>query len=181
MTEALLNAINWADYVIIAIIIVSTLVSIIRGFIREVLSLATWVVAFIVAFSFCDKLADAFIAYTENSSLRFAIAFAILFLVTLILGGLIAHLISILISKARLNLADRSLGMIFGFMRGIIVIGVLLLLVQMVMPERPAWCKESYFVPHFQKLVDYLHGFFPIDNNNLEEQVDAVIAPESES
>jgi membrane protein required for colicin V production len=177
------HILNWADYVIIAIIAISILISLLRGFIREILSLATWIIAFIVGFKFSGKLAIAFAPYTQNSSLRVTISFAILFLIVLILGGLIGHLVAAVAMRGKLGLVDRTLGMIFGFLRGILVVAVLLLLITMSATKPDIWYKESYLIPHFQSLVNWMHDFLPkkikdVSNDIADTKTGDVITPE---
>lgn len=167
---------NWADYVIMAIIAISTLISLIRGFVREVLSLITWVIAFIVAFMFSGRVADAFASAIHTPSLRLAIGFAILFLVTLILGGLLSFLISTLVVKTGLSGTDRTLGMVFGFVRGVLVIAVVLLLVSLGATDHPDWWKTSYLIPHFQGLVNWLNTFLPEKLASLSHTATQAIA-----
>lgn len=166
---------TWADYVILAVIGISVLISIIRGFIREILSLAVWVTAFFVAFKFCKQLASVFAPYTNNVSLRITIGFAVLFIIVLILGGLLTYLISLLITKTHLSFIDRTLGMIFGFVRGILLVAVLLLLLSVHSYSHEPWWSESYFIPQFKNLITWLNSFLPKTVNNLKENV---ITPE---
>lgn len=182
MIEHTQNIFNWADYVIIAIVAISVLISLIRGFVREVLSLATWIVALLLAFKFCGKLAVVFAPYTQNASLRLAVSFAILFLIVLILGGLIGYLIGVLISKAKLGFIDRTLGMIFGIARGILVIAVLLLLITMSSSGKPdAWWTQSYLIPHFQGMVKWMHGFLPQEIEKASHAASSIIHPHTKS
>ena len=72
---------NWADWVIIALIVVSALLSLRRGFIKEALSLVTWVSAFVVARLFADQLSTVLAAYIDTPSARIVAAFILLFVV----------------------------------------------------------------------------------------------------
>lgn len=152
---------NVADFIIIGIIVISTLISLFRGFVREVLSLTTWVIAFIVAFKFCGKLAPIFTPYVDNQSLRMAIGFGILFLIILILGDLISYMIAKFASKKGLSGVDRTFGMIFGFIRGVLLVTVILLLASLGSSSHDSWYQQSYLIPHFQSMVNWLHGFLP--------------------
>jgi len=181
MTQSTLHVLNWADYVIIAIIGISILISLIRGFIREILSLVVWIIAFFVAFKFCGKLADVFIPYTQNSSLRVAISFAILFLIVLVLGGLISYLITAVVTKVKLSLLDRTLGMVFGFVRGVLVIAVLLLLISMSSVKPGTWWTESYLIPHFHGIVNWMQGFLPDELNKISTVAAKVISQQTAS
>lgn len=176
-----LHTLNWVDYVIIAIIGISVLISLIRGFIREILSLIVWILAFFIAFKFCGKLADVFIPYTQNSSLRLAVSFAILFFIVLILGGLISYLITAVIAKVKLSLFDRTLGMVFGFIRGILLIALLLLLISISSVKPGSWWTDSYLIPHFHGIVNWMHGFLPDELNKISAMTANAISQQTSS
>ncbi|MDO6470057.1 CvpA family protein, partial [Neptunomonas phycophila] len=74
---------NWADWTLIGIVVISGLVSLRRGFMKEALSLATWVAAFIVARLFGDALASVLVDYIQTPTFRIVTSFAILFVLTL--------------------------------------------------------------------------------------------------
>jgi len=152
---------NWVDYAIIGIVVVSTLISLVRGFVREALSLATWAVAFWVAFKFNALVANLLINYIKTPSLRLVASFAILFVVILIIGALVNFLIGQLISSTGLSGTDRLLGMLFGVGRGLLLIGVLVLLASMTAFPQDDWWQKSVFIPHFHGLAEWLHGFVP--------------------
>ena len=98
---------NWADWTILTIIAISSLFSLKRGFVREALSLVTWVSAFIVARLFSQSLSFLLEPYIETPSVRVVAAFAILFIATLIVGVLINKLIGALIEATGLSATDR--------------------------------------------------------------------------
>ena len=141
---------NWADWLILAILVISALFSLRRGFVKEALSLVTWVSAFIIARLFSEALAMVLERYIETPSIRIASAFAILFIATLIVGALVANLFEMLISATGLSGTDRVLGMGFGIARGGLVVVVL---VAPGAPRRRQWkiCgwEESQLIPHF--------------------------------
>lgn len=159
MKNALL--LNWADYAIIAVLALSVLISLIRGFVREALSLVSWVAAFWVAFTFYNILAQMLEKQIHSSGMRIAVAFGVLFLVTLILGALINYLIGQLVDKTGLSGTDRLLGVIFGFGRGVLLVTVLLLLGQLTpMPDEP-WWKSSLLIAEFHPAELWLKGYLP--------------------
>jgi len=88
-------------------------------------------------------------------------AFLLLFIVTMILGGLISYLISQVVKQTGLGGTDRTLGILFGFARGVLVVALLLLVATLShAPDRQSW-KESQLIPYFQPLVKWLHDFLP--------------------
>ena len=153
----------WIDFAILGIVALSAVVSVIRGFVREALSLAAWITSFWVALTFTEELAVMFTDYISVPSLRLVTAFAILFLVTLLITSLVAYMASQLVRKTGLTGTDRMLGVIFGLIRGAVIIAILVLLAGLTpMPHDP-WWKESIFIVHFQEMALWLRGFLPPD------------------
>lgn len=141
---------NWADLAILAILLVSSLISIKRGFVHEALSLAGWVAAFIVATLFSASLATLFVNSIESPSVREMVAFALLFACTLIVAAMANYLISEVVRMTGLSGTDRLFGMVFGLVRGVIVVMALLLLVPPLIPiDQEVWWRESNIIPHF--------------------------------
>ncbi|WP_293268118.1 CvpA family protein [Neptunomonas sp.] len=140
---------NWADWVILGIVGISGLFSIRRGFVKEALSLLTWVTAFVIARLFTDALATVLTDYIQTPSFRIVSAFAILFILTLIVGALVSNLVGLLVEATGLSGTDRILGMGFGLARGAIVVVVLVALLGETPAVQDAWWKESQLIPHF--------------------------------
>lgn len=128
------------DYVVLGIIFVSVLLSIIRGFVRESLSLAGWIVAFIVAGSFAVGFEPMLPPEIGGESIRLLAAFIVLFLSVLIVAVLITKLLSALIKSVGLGFIDRFLGAAFGFLRGLLVVTVLILIAGLTaLPQQSFW------------------------------------------
>ncbi|OMH38696.1 CvpA family protein [Motiliproteus sp. MSK22-1] len=140
---------NWADWVIIAVIVVSSLISLKRGFVKEALSLVTWVAAFIVARLFTDNMSALLAGYIETPSARVVAAFALLFIATLFAGALINNFIGLLIRATGLSGTDRVLGMVFGIARGGVLVVVLVALLGMSPAVKDRWWQQSLLIPHF--------------------------------
>jgi membrane protein required for colicin V production len=140
---------NWADWTILAIMATSTLMSLRRGFVREAVSLLTWITAFVVARLFAGSLSHLLEAYLQTPSLRFAAAFALLFIATLIAGSLLGALFSALVEATGLTTSDRVLGMGFGAVRGGLVVVVIVALLGMTPAVQDSWWQGSQLIPHF--------------------------------
>jgi membrane protein required for colicin V production len=145
---------NLADGIILFIIAVSTLISVRRGFTREAFSLFTWVAAFLVARLFSPALELLLSDQIQTPSLRMAVAFGTLFAITLVVGALINHLLGELIRVTGLSGTDRLLGMVFGALRGALVVVVLVALGRRFFVQDP-WWQQSMLVPHFALLEDW--------------------------
>jgi membrane protein required for colicin V production len=152
---------NWADYTLIAVILVSVLIGLFRGLIREVMALVVWVAAFWVAFVFADK-GEALLAPTVDlPSARLAIAFALLFLAVLLLGSIINYLLGQLIEKTGLSGTDRFLGMFFGAARAMVLVLSLVLLSGLTPVPNDPWWQESKLLPRFQVLAQWSTQYLP--------------------
>lgn len=146
----------WVDYLIPAIIAVSALLSLMRGFVREAMSLAGWLVATWVALNFSQPLAAAFLGGISAPSLRVGVAFVILFVVVLVLSAVVNRLAYQLVKKTGLTGTDRMIGMLFGAVRGAVIVAVLVLLAGMTsMPQDP-WWHASMTIGYFQDLAVWL-------------------------
>jgi membrane protein required for colicin V production len=128
------------DYVVIAIVGLSMLLSVIRGLVREVLALLAWVVAFLAANFFAGPLATLLPAEMSNVEVRLLVGFGAAFAVVLLSMSLLAMFASKLVKNAGLGVEDRMLGGVFGLARGMLVVMVLVLLAGLTsLPRQPVW------------------------------------------
>ena len=142
------NDLTIFDYSVLAILVLSILLSMVRGVVREVLSLAGWVVAFMVANSFAAGFAPLLPSSVSGESLRLLLAFAALFLSSLLAMGLITMLISALVKTVGLGFADRFMGSLFGFARGLLVVLLMVLAAGFTaLPQEPFWKKAVLSKP----------------------------------
>ncbi len=153
----------WVDFLIVGIILISALISIVRGFVKEVFSLASWALAFWVALLFYPHMATLLVDYVATPSIRSFVAFASLFVVTLILGALVNHLISTLVKKTGLSGTDRMLGIIFGLIRGVAIVTLLILAAGATPMPQDDWWQNSLLLEHFERLAVWVQTFLPSD------------------
>jgi membrane protein required for colicin V production len=156
------------DYAVLTIIGVSVLLSVVRGFVREVLGLASWVVAFFTASLFSGKVADWLAGTITNDVGRMLIAFGAVFLATLLGMSLIALALSGLIRRAGLGMEDRLLGGVFGFARGMLIVLALVLLGGLTAaPRQPVW-HEAMLSPMLEAIAGKVKPWLPqIWSSNL--------------
>ncbi len=151
----------WVDYGILGILAFSMLISAWRGFIREALSLASWLAALAVAVMFSDGAANVLTGYIELPSARLIVGFAVLFIVTLLLGGLVSYTVGHLVDMTGLSGTDRVVGVVFGLLRGIAIVTVLVLLAGLTPVPQDPWWGESILLPRFVDLAVIIRGMIP--------------------
>jgi membrane protein required for colicin V production len=140
-----------ADIAILIVVLVSALVGLLRGFIKEVFSLANWVAALILAYLFRDPV-GAILPLGESVSplIRSSIGGILIFVITLIVGGLLVTLIHKVAHASGLSGTDRTLGVVFGLLRGCVIILALLILLPAISPiEEQGWWQASVTIPLF--------------------------------
>lgn len=142
------------DFVVIAILLVSLLLGVWRGLVYEVLSLIGWPLAFVSSKLFADRVAP--LLPGKEQELRIALAYVLIFIATLIVWGLLVWLLSKLIKAAGLGGLDRVLGGLFGVVRAVLVILILVWLAGLTrIPEQPDWreAQSSRFAESFAILT----------------------------
>ncbi|MGR6874069.1 CvpA family protein [Pseudomonas sp. HK3] len=149
------------DWVILAVVLISALISIKRGFVKEMLSLASWIAAFVIARIFSGHLDVLLVGWIETPSARYGAAFAILFAATLIVGAMINNLVGELIKVTGLAGTDRIFGIVFGVARGLILVTAAVYGLQMTAFSADPWWKESALIPHFELMVSWSKNILP--------------------
>jgi membrane protein required for colicin V production len=144
---------SWLDVAFIAVILVSALISLVRGFVREVISIAVWVGAFWIGIRFAAELAFHLEPFIASPTLRLGSAFAALFIATLLLGALVNFLATTLIGKTGLTGTDRALGMVFGALRGVVIVAILVMLAGLTAVPRETWWQRSVLAGQLQPWV----------------------------
>ena len=150
------------DYLVLLILIASTLIGMLRGVVKEVLSLASWVLAFLVANAFGSKIAEYI--PLANHSFQLIAAFIALFIGVHLLMWIVAMVVDSLITASGLKPVDRGLGSLFGLGRGCIIVLALMLLCGLTsLPKEPFW-RNALLRPVMESLAlsvkPYLPGSF---------------------
>jgi len=168
---------EYADYLILGIIIVSVLVGAIRGFIQEAFSLAVWAAAFLVAFQYSGDLALQLETHIELPSARTSLAFAGLFLSVLLVGGLLTFLVGKLVEKTGLSGTDRLLGGVFGGARGLILVLAMILVAGLTPVPQDPWWQQSRTIQGLLPLAEWSAQFLP---DYIQEHLELTVDEEAE-
>ena len=153
------------DYIILAILIISSIMGLVRGLLREAIAVITWFLAIVLAWSFAPSLEHLLGGVLEGSPMRIWAARAIIFVGILLLGGAVSVVLGHYVRVSMFAGMDKFLGFIFGIIRGIVIVGAFTIAVQALrMDEDPRW-KNSRLMPYAIGVADALRG---IVGENLE-------------
>lgn len=169
---------SWIDIVIVAVILVSALISMFRGFTKEFVSLVTWVVAVWLAAAYSERVAAWLPASLERadvslggpsvsiSNLRVGLAFVLLVVSTLIAGSILNRLVGYWVGRRMLSLTDRTMGLLFGVLRGGVIVVVLVLLAGVTRLPQTPWWREARLLPPFEDGAMRVIRYLPHDYAN---------------
>lgn len=146
---------NWLDLTIICILGLSILISFFRGFIRELVSLTSWVLAVILGIRYGNDLGSTlFSTVIRSTSLQHILGFVIVLILVLVVGIIINIALRNLLSRNGFSFTDAILGILFGMTRGLIVVTVLVMLLKTTQVENSNVYKTSQLVPLVQLIID---------------------------
>jgi membrane protein required for colicin V production len=149
------------DYLVILVLIASVVISTMRGLVKEMLSLASWIVAFVVANAYGAELAQMLPAMVPGEVLRLILAFIALFIGVRILMGLLGLAVDALVKAGGLSLADRGLGGLFGLGRGLVIVLAAVILCGMTtIPQQDFW-KNALLSPLAETGARTIKPFLP--------------------
>ncbi|MDH4023580.1 MAG: CvpA family protein [Gammaproteobacteria bacterium] len=136
------------DYLLLAMLLASGLVGILRGLIREAMSLATWVIALWCAARFDDQTAHLFSNTLNDPLWQLWAARLVLFIGVLFAGSVLVWIVSYFVRRSVITGTDRTLGMLFGLARGVVLAGVLVLALELGGFAAEPWWQESKLIPY---------------------------------
>lgn len=153
------------DVVVLLIALISIIVGIMRGFIRESLSVVSWVVAIWLAITFCREAGEYVSNYITiaTPALQVAIGFAAIFVICLLVFALITFLIHKLLVQDAIKGTDRVLGAFFGAFRAIIIVAALMVLGRGIDMPSSNWWQQSKLIAHLEPAADILQDLLPAD------------------
>ncbi len=151
----------WVDYLIVGVLLLSAVIGLVRGLIREVVSLVIWGIAIFVAWTFYQPVADMLTPWVSTPSLRLGLGVLILIVGVLFVGAIMAYILTLLVEKTGLTGTDRLLGLVFGAARGAVIVALAVFLAALTPLTTDAWWQESNLLVHFQHLADQLLALVP--------------------
>jgi membrane protein required for colicin V production len=155
-------AVSLTDWILLGVLLISMMVGFWRGLVYEVLSLAGWVAAFILAQWWAADAADV-LPFLKGAAaqVQYAFAFVLVFVAALFAAGLLSWLIKKLVETVGLRPVDRSLGAIFGLMRGVLLLLVLTVVLQLLGLSAEEWWQNAQGPAWLNVLLSGLRPFLP--------------------
>ncbi len=151
----------WVDLVIVAIIGLSMITGLFRGFVKEIIALGVWILAFWLAFNYSQSLDPWLQKYLQDKTARTATGFIIILISTLIAGGIVNVLLGFILKHSGLSGTDRILGMAFGFVRGVFIVALIMVVIKMTSLPSEQYARESQLYTKFNPLVNWLYSAMP--------------------
>ena len=150
------------DYLVLFVLICSVVISTLRGLVKEMLSLESWIIGFAVANAFCASLAELLPAAVPGDTIRLMVAFIVLFIGVRILMSLLTLALNAVVTASGLSVIDRGLGGLFGLARGLVIVLVGVILCGMTsIPEQDFW-KNALFSPLAETATRSIKLYLPV-------------------
>jgi membrane protein required for colicin V production len=149
---------NWVDYLLIALIAFSCVAGVMRGLLREVIGLVTWVAAVWVAWHYADVLAPHLGGALANEGVRVWAARTIIFLAIVLIGTCIGAVVGHVVRLSIFSGTDRFFGGLFGFLRGLVMIGLFVMLCHALRLNGEPWWRASTLIPYGERAANVLRG-----------------------
>lgn len=159
------------DWVFIAIIGVSVVVGVFRGFVKEAISLASLIIAVWAAFQFAPAGEGLIEEWITSPALRTWVARVTIFALILMLGGLAGWAISHFLNQVGMSGIDRTLGVVFGFLRGAIICGLIVIAGPYLELDRDGWWQESKLLPFATSVAQSISIIAPKAYDYLKDEI----------
>jgi membrane protein required for colicin V production len=152
---------TWFDIVVLGVLGLSMLLGVMRGLVKEMMAIAAWVIAVVIARQFGPVVANWLPAVLQPVGLRFAVGFACVTFGALMLLWLVTYFAAQIIRAKGLSLADRTIGAIFGLVRGVLIVLVGVLVAGLTaLPKEPAW-RNAWLSSPFEALAVSVKAWLP--------------------
>lgn len=161
----------WVDLTIIGAIVLSVLTGLVRGFVKELFALIAWVLAIWLALNYSATLDPWLSNYLPVKTTRIVVEFIVILMAALIVGNIINLMVTVLLKSSGFSVVDRILGMIFGFVRGIFIITLIMLALKITVASNVEYLYQSQLFRQFNPLVNWMAKFVPTVIKKVNKEV----------
>ncbi len=179
------------DIIVLSVMLLSGLLAMIRGFMREILSIAAWATAAVATLYAFPRLLPQAKTYFQNDTIAAIAVIAGVFIGTLVVATIITSKISDMVLDSRIGALDRTLGFLFGLGRGLLIVVVAFLFFAWLVPDKqqPDWVRTAKSLSVLQSTGNWLMSMLPDDpestilkrlKRDKDEQTDAVAGASAE-
>jgi membrane protein required for colicin V production len=147
---------NLADYLVIAAVVVSAIIGAVRGFLREAVAFGTLLLAIYLAWQFSDSIEPHLGGLLAERPASTWAARTIIFFLVLLIGMAVGALLSHFVRLSLFSGTDRFLGFLFGLARGVLLVGVFVILGQFLRLDGEPWWERSRLIPFGESIADGL-------------------------
>jgi membrane protein required for colicin V production len=156
--ESLRVPMNLADYLVILAVLLSAIIGAVRGFLREAVAVVTLVLAIFLAWTFADRLAPHLGGLLKSEPVATWAARALIFFLVVLVGMAVAALLSHFVRLSLFSGTDRFLGFLFGLLRGVLMLGVFVILGQVLRLDGEPWWEKSKLIPYGESVASGLRA-----------------------
>jgi len=156
-----------ADYWVVAIVFVIAIIGLMRGFLREMVAVVSWLLALFIAWHFAAWLAPHLGGLLADEPVRSWAARAILLLLVLFIGSVVGMVIGHFVRLSIFSYTDRFLGFALGLLRAAIVLGVLVIVCQQLRLDGDHWWHESRLIPYAERVANALRTLVGDEQHRL--------------
>lgn len=172
---------NWTDISVVVVIVFSIAIGMWRGFVKEALSLSTWVVAIWLAVMFHENMSYQLSNLIHNEMVRSIAAFGSVFTLVLLVGSLCTYLIAMLVKKSGITGTDRLMGLVFGMTRGVVLVTLVLTVLSYTGLRNASWWHESVAITKFKPLMAWMNDIIPERLNGMKDSIKTATTPNPKS
>lgn len=151
------------DIIVIAIVLISSVLAMVRGFVREILSVASWLLAALAAIYLHEPLRNVIQPYIENENLALIVSVAVIFIVVLVVVSYITMRVADYVIDSRIGGFDRLFGFLFGLVRGLLLVVVAFAFFVWLVEDQPEWIANAETKPLLTDLAERLAAVLPED------------------
>ena len=157
------------DIIILVLILISALFAFFRGFSLELLSISVWIISFFGSYAYGNNLVNFFNKIVNNILISTAISYVLAFLIIFIIFSFLTRKFSVFIKDSYVGLIDKSLGFIFGILRGYVIVGLCFFLFDFFYKgKKLEFIDNSKIIPVIKITNNEIFRFLKIDNKYSE-------------